>query len=120
LHYLIGVWGERSRGVDGSLRERHPRQSFADPRINAMRFSMFRHSTHALEPSAVTVRRAFRAIIQAEYRGCGADGTLAAQQCFLAREQANNFWSLIERDDNAKCKGNGAADAGEMFAPCVH
>ena len=84
-----------------------------------MRFLISRHSTHALEPSAIIVRGAFRAIIQAEYRCCGANGTLAAQQCFLAREKANNIFSLIERDDNARCKGNGAAGAGDMFAYCV-
>jgi hypothetical protein len=44
---------------------------------------------------------------------------LQRKQCFLAREKANNIFSLIERDDNARCKGNGAAGAGDMFAYCV-
>ena len=44
---------------------------------------------------------------------------LQRNNAFSRERKANNFFSLIERDDNARCKGNGAAGAGDMFAYCV-
>jgi len=44
---------------------------------------------------------------------------LQRNNAFSRERKANNFFSLIEHDDNARCKGNDAADADEMFAYCV-
>jgi hypothetical protein len=85
-----------------------------------MRFPISRRSTHEFEPSAIIVRDAFCTIIQAGYRCCGANGTLAAQAMLSRARASEQLWSLIERDDNAKCKGNISAYASEMFALCIH
>jgi hypothetical protein len=75
--------------------------------------------THELEPSTIIVRGAFRTIIQAEYRRCGAKGTLAAQ-AMLSRARASEQLLVFDRMRRLCQKGNVFANASEMFAPCVH